>query len=957
LPASISSFKETVEKLTRRFESDRTHYLSKGYPEAQARVDFITPLFKALGWDVENEAGLPHLAREVTVERGESDTTGRPDYNFRLNGQTKFFVEAKAPAEPLDAPRHILQAKTYAWNTKAVSFVILTDFEEFRFYDASLKPDERRPDEGLLLSFTYTDYLKKAEQLWEFSRERVAAGSLEAMLPRDRRTQRLRIPPDESFLEDMTAWREDLARDVHKNNPGLTNRQLNEVVQRLLDRIVFIRIAEDRRVIERNQLRDVAEGWRARGDKIHIFEWLNDLFHRINEDFNGEIFKPHLSEQIKIDSEVLAKIIEGLYPPRSPYRFDVIGVELLGSIYERYLGKTIRVTPKQVRVEEKEEVRKAGGVYYTPKYIVDYIVKNTVGKIIEGKTPKQIEKIRILDPACGSGSFLIGAFQCLIDYHVRYLTEHPKEAHVHPLFPDLIRGENGEPRLSVVRKARILKNNLFGVDIDPQAVEITMMSLYLKALEGERSVLPPRQHYLPELKHNIICGNSLIGPDIYKDTQLGLFGDEERERINAFDWNSETAGFGQIMKQGGFDCVIANPPYRMLQPHNTETSLLDYLRANFLAAEFKIDLFHMFLQRGVSLLKQRGYLSFIVPTTILNNVYAEKLRGWLLGECSIEQIAIARGRVFADADVHTSILVLRREVSAQNRERQDVLTTDQFSQDFVTAPSFFSRTRQRTFNSLPGLVWNILVNNSNSPLIQRLANCTPLQRVATINRGLITGDRDKYFSKTKKTARHVAILAGSDVHRYYLDRASEFVLFKRPESAGGCWDEDVHFAPHKVVVRQICEQPTASLVTRPLAVTGNIFTVRADGLDTEMYLLGILNSRLTSFFWRIMFADFKTSFPQVTIFSLGQVPIREPLASDVEDKARHDKMVVLVEQMLELNKKKHSGKLAAPELEKVDRDIASTDREIDELVYELHGITAEERKIIEGVPEGTKSMR
>jgi hypothetical protein len=166
---------------------------------------------------------------------------------------------------------------------------------------------------------------------------------------------------------------------------------------------------------------------------FHLFDWLNDLFHRINEDFNGEIFKPHLSETIKIDSDVLARIIERLYPPQSPYRFDVIGVELLGSIYERYLGKTIRPTAKTVRVEEKPEVRKAGGVYYTPKYLVDYIVKNTVGKVIEGKSPKQ--------------------------------------------------------------------------------------------------------SLLPELKYNIICGNSLIGPDIYN--QGTLFADEERDRINAFDWYAD----------------------------------------------------------------------------------------------------------------------------------------------------------------------------------------------------------------------------------------------------------------------------------------------------------------------------------------------------------------------------------------------------------------------------------
>ncbi len=380
---------------------------------------------------------------------------------------------------------------------------------------------------------------------------------------------------------------------------------------------------------------------------------------QINEDFNGEIFKPHLSETIKIDSDVLARIIERLYPPKSPYRFDVIGVELLGSIYERYLGKTIRPTAKTVRVEEKPEVRKAGGVYYTPKYIVDYIVKNTVGKVIEGKTPKQIEKIRILDPACGSGSFLIGAFQYLIDYHVRYLTAHPKEAHIHPLFPDLIRDGNPSadgPRLSVRLKARILRHNLYGVDIDPQAVEITMMSLYLKALEGEKSQLPPKQSLLPELKYNIICGNSLIGPDIYD--QGTLFADEERDRINAFDWcadygvrelapafegggkpphskpaviDSALAERGrryspgpvtipQIMHAGGFDCVIGNPPWVMAGYYLDRTKLRYLRRAYRPIIVRMIDSFMFFVAKACASVRQRGHVGMIVPDVMLYQV-------------------------------------------------------------------------------------------------------------------------------------------------------------------------------------------------------------------------------------------------------------------------------------------------------------------------------------------------
>ncbi len=460
------NLREKLRTLITKFEKDNTHYLSKGYIEAQVRIDFINPFFKALGWDIENKAQKPPHERDVIVELS-PETTGRPDYNFRINGITKFFVEAKAPSAALDDVNHVLQAKTYAWSTKEVYFVILTDFEEFRLYDASLKPNPKYPNEGLIFDFKYADYLDNLEKLWELSKEKIEQGSLEALLPKDTKSKRLRIPPDKSFLEDLTIWRTELAKDIHKCNPefskgGVTPPLLNDVVQKLLDRIIFIRIAEDRKIRPDRELWEIVAQWREEGKRKSIMTHLLDLFHEINDDLNGDIFKPHACETAKVDSGILAEIIENLYFPKSRYRFDAIGVELLGSIYERYLGSTIRVTPQRVKVEEKPEVRKAGGVYYTPKYIVDCIIKNTLGKIIEGKTPKQIGKIKILDPACGSGSFLLGAYQCLIDYHLKYYREHPKDART--LQFDFYSRINPEDfALPLREKAKILRNNIFGL--------------------------------------------------------------------------------------------------------------------------------------------------------------------------------------------------------------------------------------------------------------------------------------------------------------------------------------------------------------------------------------------------------------------------------------------------------------------------------------------------------------
>jgi hypothetical protein len=375
--------------------------------------------------------------------------------------------------------------------------------------------------------------------------------------------------------------------------------------------------------------------------------------------------------------------------------------------------------------------------------------------------------------------------------------------------------------------------------------------------------------------------------------------------------------------------------------------VLSYLRKHFVAAEFKIDLFHMFLQRGVSLLRDAAHLGYIVPTSVLNNVYAESLRDWLMDRCCIEHISIARDRVFAMADVYTCVLILGREPDAAKRSGHEVLATSALSEPFVGRPTGYSPIRQCRFYDLPGKVWNVLVNEENGALVARLAQrFTPLNKIATVNRGLITGDRDSFFSTCKASPAHVPIIAGRDVERYSVVPPSQYVLFQRPDTAGGCWDADVHFAGHKVVVRQICRKPTAAVVREPLAVTGNIFTIRASSIEEELYLLGLINSRLMEFFWSVMFTDFKTSFPQVTVFSLSQLPIRTIDFSDPADKARHGRVVETVEQMLALHKQLAAAK-TDHEKTALQRQIDATDRQIDRVVYELYGLTEEEIAIVE----------
>jgi hypothetical protein len=510
-------------------------------------------------------------------------------------------------------------------------------------------------------------------------------------------------------------------------------------------------------------------------------------------------------------------------------------------------------------------------------------------------------------------------------------------------------------------------------------------------LEGENAdtlnaqmTLALHEVYLPEMTKNIKCGNSLIGTDF--TSQGEMFDDETRRKVNPFDWEAEfpeilkpktlplTGGdIEGVIEQGkmtpssakkladkqpspargrgdnserGFDVVIGNPPYRMIQPHNTEQIIIDYMRSHYVAAEFKVDLFHLFLQKALNVTKKSGSFSYIIPATILNNVYVEELRKYLQKECLIKLIAVAKEKVFEDADVHTCVVVFQKESRTSLRNNNRIQTTSELSAEYTSSMPKYDLSLQSDFEELHGNVWNILVNESNASLIKKLTKeHKRLSDVTSINRGLITGDRGKYFSNKKKNNKYVPIIAGTDVERYYLNDPSEYVLFERPDSAGGCWDKDVHFAEHKIVVRQIGVRPTASILRKPIAVTGNIFTVMAKDEVLELFILGIINSKITSFYWQIMFNDFKSSFPQVTIFSLSQLPIRTIDFNNLEEKKMHDDLVALVEKMLKLNKELQ-GKTFDSEREPLERQITATDKKIDELVYKLYRLTEEEIKIV-----------
>jgi very-short-patch-repair endonuclease len=397
---------------------------------------------------------------------------------------------------------------------------------------------------------------------------------------------------------------------------------------------------------------------------------------------------------------------------------------------------------------------------------------------------------------------------------------------------------------------------------------------------------------------------------------------------NAFEWRFE---FPEVLNNDGdyigFDVVIGNPPYKMIQPNNTSIQEIAFMKSVYPFADFKIDLFHLFFQLGGFLGEGKSYLSFIAPSTLLNNVYADDLRSYINNNHQILRIVVAREKVFDDADVHTAIYFLQKN---NESDRNNFVQTTVNLDDILKNNDNYNSIKQSNFCSIANNTWNLLLNDKNISIIQKICEFKRLNEFTSINRGLITGDRTRYFSKTKDSDKHVMILSGSDIQRYFNNLPTEYVLFERPKTSGGCWDKEVHMAAFKICIRQIGTQPTATIIEDQYAVTGNIFTVINQDKELLKYILAIINSNLIKFFWQVMFSDFKSTFPQVTIFSLSQIPI------SVNSKSKMDDVVRIVNQILFLKK------------QDTLTETTNLETEIDQLVYQLYDLTEDEIKIVEG---------
>ena len=658
--------KKEIEKLVEEFKENEHYYKSPSFDEENTKVNFINKFFIALGWDVYNDLGIAPQYKDVEFE----DTIiigGKPkapDYCFRIGGARKFFVEAKKPSVDIEKDRtYAHQLKRYTWSAK-LPIGLLTDFEELAIYEPKSAPKKTHNSSiDRIKYYKYDEYIEKWEEIYNiFSKEAVLTGKFDKFVDDigGSSGKKGTSTVDSEFLKTIEEWRLELARNMAIRNENLTVEELNFAVQLIIDRIIFLRIAEDRGIEHYGQLKKLLELAKNEKDNYPVYEAFIELCKKADAKYNSGLF--HFKEEkeislsadtltptLKIDDGKLVKIIKELYYPDCPYEFSLISTEILGNIYEQFLGKVIRLTDgHQAKVEDKPEVKKAGGVYYTPQYIVEYIVENTIGELLKGKTPNQVSKLKFVDPACGSGSFLLGAYQKLIDWHIEYysnLEKPPKDV--------IYTGKDGIPRLTIQEKKRILLKNIYGVDIDSQAVEVTKLSLLLKVLEDtNKDVLEAQQKLiqeraLPYLGDNIRCGNSLIGTNILDSNDLTS---EEIQEINPFDWEDE---FKEIFKNGGFDAVIGNPPYFNIQTFGAKSKQINYIKKYYDIYMDKSDILFYFIEKSAKISKSK--VGFIISNAFLFSNKAKKLRNFILNELPLTKIINFEKFLVFNAGITTAI--------------------------------------------------------------------------------------------------------------------------------------------------------------------------------------------------------------------------------------------------------------------------------------------------------------
>ena len=821
---------------------------------------------------------------------------------------------------------------------------------------------------------------------------------------------------EKKFYNEYKAIRLHIFENMRKNNPAVNENTIIEKVQKLLDRFLFICFCEDKGLLPNEIFYKTLEKGKNFGDVFEVFKmlcnWINLGNPRENiSHFNGGLFKnDDVLESLYVDNEVFEEMKK-----ISEYDFDSeLNENILGHIFEQSISD-IEDLKKELNGEEfdkKKGKRKKDGIFYTPKYITKYIVENSIKNWLddkrkelgEDKLPElseadfeikysskksderiysknykkhiefwtkyreAVKNIKIVDPACGSGAFLITAFEYLLNYN-NYLN-------------DKIFDLTGTKDLFSDTTREILQNNIFGVDLNKESVEITKLSLWLKTADKNKT--------LATLENNIKCGNSLID-------------DVEIAGELAFDWEKE---FPQVFKNGGFDVVVGNPPYVDIKSLNPVE--VKYYFKRFLTTENRVNLYSIFIEKGIEILSKNGILSFINPNSMLVNDSYIKLRNLIFSK--ITHIVKLPDNVFEEAKVETIIFEIKNSenkinlVNVIKYNKNEKITSIDENKAIIIYKSDWN-TKEKHFN--------IYISKREKEILDKIENeSLKLENIADFTLGITPYDKYRghdedtikkrlFHSDTKIDSTYKPLITGENIQRYFIDnKIKEYIKY-------GEWlgakREERFFNEPRILIRQIISgKPPriyAGYTEESLYFTQIGFGIISKNKSiSNKYILVILNSLLINFYHKYMYLDLeKDLFQKILIANCKKLPIKEISLQEQQpfiEKA--DKMLFLNKNFQELSQKfqrmimrelgleKISTKLQnwyllnfdefIKELSKVkvklslsqkadwedyfiaekskaetlNNEITKTDKEIDGMVYELYGLSEEEINIIEG---------
>ncbi len=868
--------KEEIQKIIDNFKEKYAEH--KKELEANTETKLVEPLFKALGWTTED------FVKQEKAQRGQK--TGHADYAFKLNDKIVFFLEVKKVGIPLEKEAD-KQVISYALS-RGIPFAVSTNFEQLKIFCVEQK---KAQEEVFRIFKKPEEYVTDFNNLAFLSKESFEKGLILQQATAEKRLK-TRISIDKTLLDDLMLVRGLIANDIETNYPK--QYELNdkeEIIQKLLDRLIFIRRCEDIGINPDNLVLETIK--RFSDDKAY-FE-LKKTFQRYNQEYNSGLFdsKDTDCDKINLSGAVIKKLIGYLYESKDGeyvYNFDWIDADVLGQVYEQYLGKILAQTKSgKAKLKEGQAHRKEQGIYYTPTYIVDYIVKNTVGELLKEKKTN-IEKIKILDPACGSGSFLIKAFDYLNEYFAS--KEEYKQKKI-----------DSQGVYSI--KTEILKKNLYGVDLDNKAVEITKLNLLLKAAEKRRK-LPE------EAELHIKQGNSLID-------------DEEIDGKNFFKWIGE-------FQEGTFDVIIGNPPWVSIKGKQKSVDMneneLNYLLQKYPCDTYMPNLYEMFIWKSLSLLKDGGFLGLIVPDRLCTNQQFINLRKHILENFSIRNILLKAP--FPGIIADTVIIILEKRKTNNLIEIQEYAKTP-----IKIKPKSILNSADEAFLYIPRKIYDIFEKITSNKDVNLLGD------IVLTTSGC--GAKSSEIKSEKEKNHQIELLKGESILRYNI-RKNFWFEFTDKNLSGRTRDEKKLSKKFKVLLRKTGSDLIAAFDdsgTYPEQSLYFIYTENDTQKELLMFILAILNSKLMNCYYKNFAITNRDSTPQLKNVDLDRFPIIIP-----ENK---EELTKKVEQIIKVNKIiKKFGDKQTLEKAKREEEIERLDAEIDEIVYKIYGLSKKEIELVEG---------